>query len=184
MIADSSVWRFLVCVTLLQGAHAAYYGFASLYWKEAGYSDSVIGNLWSLGVVAEVIVFTISHRLFRRWSARNLLLLSAIIGVIRWSLMGAFTALPVLIVVQILHAGTFTVCHLAAMRFISARKDDEIIPLQAAYSALAMGGGLAIVTVIVGFIYERVPDQHSLVFYFMALLALPAIFVRPKIVAQ
>lgn len=184
LIADSSVWRFLVCVTLFQGAHAAYYGFASLYWKEAGYSDSVIGNLWSLGVVAEVIVFTMSHRLFRRWSARNLLLLSAIIGVIRWSLMGAFTALPVLIVVQILHAGTFTVCHLAAMRFISARKEDEIIPLQAVYSALAMGGGLAIVTVIVGFMYERVPDQHSLVFYFMALLALPAIFIRPKIVAQ
>ena len=184
LIADKNVVRFLICVSLLQGAHAAYYGFASLFWKEAGYSDLVIGNLWSLGVVAEVIVFTLSHRLFRRWSARNLLLLSAICGIIRWGLMGAFTALPILIVVQILHSGTFTVCHLAAMRFISARKESEIIPLQAVYSALAMGGGLAILTIVVGFIYERVPTHHGVVFYLMALLAVPALFIRPKVMAQ
>lgn len=184
LIADKNVVRFLICVTLLQGAHAAYYGFASLFWKEAGYSDLVIGNLWSLGVVAEVIVFMLSHRLFRRWSARNLLLLSAFCGIIRWGLMGAFTALPVLIVVQILHSGTFTICHLAAMRFISARKENEIIPLQGVYSALATGGGLAVLTIIVGYIYERVPAHHDVVFYLMALLAIPAVFIRPKVVAQ
>ncbi|MEQ5738196.1 3-phenylpropionate MFS transporter [Providencia rettgeri] len=184
LIADKNVVRFLICVTLLQGAHAAYYGFASLFWKEAGYSDLVIGNLWSLGVVAEVIVFMLSHRLFRRWSARNLLLLSAFCGIIRWGLMGAFTALPVLIVVQILHSGTFTICHLAAMRFISARKENEIIPLQGVYSALATGGGLAVLTIIVGYIYERVPAHHGVVFYLMALLAVPAVFIRPKVVAQ
>ncbi|BBG59409.1 Probable 3-phenylpropionic acid transporter [Providencia rustigianii] len=184
LIADKNVVKFLVCVSLLQGAHAAYYGFASLYWKEAGYSDLVIGNLWSLGVVAEVIVFMLSHRLFRRWSARNLLLLSAACGIIRWSMMGAFTSLPVLVMVQILHSGTFTVCHLAAMRFISARKENEIIPLQGAYSALAMGGGLAIITIMVGYIYERVPQQHGVVFFLMAILAVPALFIRPKVEAK
>ncbi|MCW2255342.1 PPP family 3-phenylpropionic acid transporter [Providencia alcalifaciens] len=180
LIADKNIVRFLVCATLLQGAHAAYYGFASLYWKEAGYSDSLIGNLWSLGVVAEVIVFMLSNKLFRRWSPRNLLLLSAVCGIIRWSLMGAFTSLPVLIIVQILHSGTFTVCHLAAMRFISSRNENEIIPLQGIYSALATGGGLAIMTIIVGAIYERVPGQHGVVFYLMALLAIPALFIRPR----
>lgn len=29
-------WRFLACVCLLQGAHAAYYGFSAIYWQEAG----------------------------------------------------------------------------------------------------------------------------------------------------
>lgn len=182
LIADKNVMRFLICVTLLQGAHAAYYGFASLFWKEAGYTDSIIGYLWSLGVVAEVIV--LSNKLFRRWSARNLLLLSAVSGIIRWSLMGTFTSLPVLVVVQILHSGTFTVCHLAAMRFISARKENEIIPLQGVYSALAMGGGLAIMTIVVGSLYERLPDHHGFVFYLMALLAIPALFIRPQVVVQ
>lgn len=27
-------WRFLACVCLLQGAHAAYYGFSAIYWQQ------------------------------------------------------------------------------------------------------------------------------------------------------
>ncbi|XNM60287.1 hypothetical protein ACLK1T_20665 [Escherichia coli] len=53
-----------------------------------------------------------------------------------------------LIVVQILHCGTFTVCHLAAMRYIAARQGREVIRLQAVYSAVAMGGSIAIMTVL------------------------------------
>lgn len=55
-------WRFLACVCLLQGAHAAYYGFSAIYWQQAGYSASAVGYLWSLGVVAEVVIFALSKR--------------------------------------------------------------------------------------------------------------------------
>ena len=120
-------WRFLACVCLLQGAHAAYYGFSAIYWQAAGYSASAVGYLWSLGVVAEVIIFALSNKLFRRCSARDMLLISAICGVVRWGIMGATTALPWLIVVQILHCGTFTVCHLAAMRYIAARQGSGLL---------------------------------------------------------
>ena len=88
----------------------------------AGYSASAVGYLWSLGVVAEVIIFALSKKLFRRFGARDLLLLSAVCGVVRWGIMGWTTELPWLIVAQILHCGTFTVCHLAAMRYIAARE--------------------------------------------------------------
>lgn len=142
LLSDSQVWRFLLGVTLLQGAHAGYYSFSSIYWKDAGYSASTIGYLWSLGVVAEILVFAFSNVLFRRWTARGLLLLSAITGIIRWSLMASTTELPWLILIQILHCGSFTVCHLAAMRFIAARRGADVIRLQSVYSALAMGGGL------------------------------------------
>ncbi|WP_269935396.1 3-phenylpropionate MFS transporter [Serratia liquefaciens] len=180
MLKEGSVWRFLLCVTLLQGAHAGYYSFGSIYWQEAGYSASTIGYLWSLGVVAEVIIFASSNFLFRRWNARNLLLLSACCGVLRWSLMASSTELGWLLVIQILHCGTFTVCHLAAMRFIAARKGPEVIRLQAVYSALAMGGGIAIMTVIAGFLFEYLQGG---VFWVMAAVALPALFIRPPAVA-
>ena len=173
-------WRFLACVSLLQGAHAAYYGFSAIYWQSAGYSASAVGYLWSLGVVAEVIIFALSHKLFRRFSARDLLLLSAVCGVARWGLMGWSTELPWLIVVQILHCGTFTVCHLAAMRYIAARQGSEVIRLQAVYSAVAMGGSIAIMTVFAGYLYQNL---GSGVFWVMALVALPAIVLRPKVVA-
>lgn len=180
MLKEGPVWRFLLCVTLLQGAHAGYYSFGSIYWQEAGYSASTIGYLWSLGVVAEVIIFASSNFLFRRWNARNLLLLSACCGIVRWGLMASSTELGWLLVIQILHCGTFTVCHLAAMRFIAARKGPEVIRLQAAYSALAMGGGIAIMTVIAGFLFEHLQGG---VFWVMAAVALPALFIRPPAVA-
>ncbi|CAI1882800.1 3-phenylpropionate MFS transporter [Serratia proteamaculans] len=180
MLKEGPVWRFLLCVTLLQGAHAGYYSFGSIYWQEAGYSASTIGYLWSLGVVAEVIIFASSNFLFRRWNARNLLLLSACCGILRWGLMASSTELGWLLVIQILHCGTFTVCHLAAMRFIAARKGPEVIRLQAVYSALAMGGGIAIMTVIAGFLFEYLQGG---VFWVMAAVVLPALFIRPPAVA-
>lgn len=174
-------WRFLACVCLLQGAHAAYYGFSAIYWQGAGYSASAVGYLWSLGVVAEVIIFALSKKLFRRFGARDLLLLSAVCGVLRWGIMGWTTELPWLIVAQILHCGTFTVCHLAAMRYIAARQGSEVIRLQAVYSAVAMGGSIAVMTVFAGFLYQHL--GHG-VFWVMALVALPAMVVRPKVAAQ
>ncbi|MEN4246928.1 3-phenylpropionate MFS transporter [Serratia marcescens] len=180
LLKEGPVWRFLLCVTLLQGAHAGYYSFGSIYWQEAGYSASTIGYLWSLGVVAEVIIFAGSNVLFRRWNARNLLLLSACCGVLRWSLMAYSTELGWLLLIQILHCGTFTVCHLAAMRFIAARQGQEVIQLQAVYSALAMGGGIAVMTVIVGFLFEH---WQGGVFWVMAAVAVPALFIRPPAVS-
>lgn len=180
LLKEGPVWRLLLCVTLLQGAHAGYYSFGSIYWQEAGYSASTIGYLWSLGVVAEVIIFASSNVLFRRWNARNLLLLSACCGVLRWSLMAYSTELGWLLLIQILHCGTFTVCHLAAMRFIAARQGQEVIRLQAVYSALAMGGGIAVMTVIAGFLFEH---WQGGVFWVMAAVAVPALFIRPPAVS-
>ncbi|MCW6556041.1 3-phenylpropionate MFS transporter [Yersinia ruckeri] len=180
LLSERPVWRFLLCVTLLQGAHAGYYSFSSIYWNEAGYSAATIGYLWALGVVAEILVFAFSHILFRRWTARSLLLLSAISGIVRWSLMASTTELHWLILIQVLHCGSFTVCHLAAMRFIASRRGADIIRLQSVYSALAMGGGIAVMTVISGFLFEHLQGG---VFWVMALVATPALFIRPQVVA-
>lgn len=177
LLRENSVWRFMLCVTLMQGAHAAYYGFSALWWQQSGYSASVVGYLWSLGVVAEIVIFALSNRLFRRWAARDLLLLSGVCALVRWMLLGATTDLPWLIVAQILHCGSFTVCHLAAMRFIAARRGPDVIRLQSVYSALAMGGGIAVMTMICGVLYSHLQGQ---LFWVMALVALPALFLRPR----
>ncbi|WP_033753964.1 3-phenylpropionate MFS transporter [Pantoea sp. NGS-ED-1003] len=179
LLRENSVWRFMLCVTLMQGAHAAYYGFSAIWWQQSGYSASVVGYLWSLGVVAEIVVFALSNRLFRRWRARDLLLLSGLCALARWTLLGATVELPWLIVGQILHCGSFTVCHLAAMRFIAARRGPDVIRLQSIYSALAMGGGIAVMTMICGVLFAHLQGH---LFWVMALVALPALFLRPRAV--
>ncbi len=67
------------------------------------------------------------------------------------------------------------------MRYISARKGSDVIRLQAVYSAVAMGGSIAIMTVFAGFLYQHL--GHG-VFWVMALVALPAVLLRPRVAAH
>ena len=62
----------------------------------------------------------------------------------------------------------------------AARQGSEVIRLQAVYSAVAMGGSIAVMTVFAGFLYQHL---HQGVFWVMALVALPALVLRPKAVA-
>lgn len=94
--------------------------------------------------------------------------------------MGWTTALPWLIVAQILHCGTFTVCHGRDALYRRAA-GSEVIRLQAVYSAVAMGGSIAIMTVFAGFLYQHLGNG---VFWVMALVALPAMALRPKVTAS
>ncbi|MOA54573.1 putative 3-phenylpropionic acid transporter [compost metagenome] len=66
------------------------------------------------------------------------------------------------------------------MRFIAARQGAEVIRLQAVYSALAMGGGIAVMTVVAGFLFEH---YQGGVFWVMVAVVVPALFIRPPAVA-
>ena len=56
-----------------------------------------------------------------------------------------------------------------------------MIRLQAVYSAVAMGGSIALMTIFAGFLFQHL---HQGLFWVMALVAVPALFLRPKIAAQ
>ena len=64
---------FLVCF-LLQAGHGTYYTFYSIYMEEVGYSKTLIGQFWAVGVIAEVLVFLVMHRLLQRFGARTVLI--------------------------------------------------------------------------------------------------------------
>nr|WP_260170357.1 MFS transporter [Roseococcus suduntuyensis] len=108
--------RVLLVSALIQASHAAYYGFSTLHWQAAGLSAGFIGVLWGVGVVAEVLLFLRGGRLVDLLGLRALVAIAASAGVLRWGLT-AVTADPIaLLLLQTLHAATFGVMHLAAMR--------------------------------------------------------------------
>jgi PPP family 3-phenylpropionic acid transporter len=115
-LAEPAFRRVLPLAALIQGSHAVYYGFSTLHWQAAGLSTGVIGLLWALGVLAEIVLFLWGRPLVERLGVRGLALLAAGAGVLRWVVTG-FTVEPaVLVVVQLLHGLTFGAMHLAAMR--------------------------------------------------------------------
>jgi PPP family 3-phenylpropionic acid transporter len=106
------VWSFFTSTFLMVAAHASLYVYYSLYLSQIGYSKTVIGLMWSLGVIAEIIFFFYQEPLFKRFGVKNLMFVSLAIGVIRF-LMIAFGAqsLVLLLIAQVLHAATFGVHH-------------------------------------------------------------------------
>jgi PPP family 3-phenylpropionic acid transporter len=62
-------WRFLAAFRC-RGARCLLW-FQRDLLAGSGYSASTVGYLWSLGVVAEVVIFALSKKLFRRFSARD-----------------------------------------------------------------------------------------------------------------
>lgn len=165
------VGRFLLITSLLQGSHAFYYGFSALYWQQQGYPTSVIGYLWGLAVLAEILVFAADRRWLGRFGARPLLLAGFACALVRWGILGASTAPGWLILAQILHAGSFCLSHLGAVRYISRELDGEaVFGAQALYAAIPTGLALALLLVVSGQFY---PGLGGHTFWLMALAVVP-----------
>jgi MFS transporter, PPP family, 3-phenylpropionic acid transporter len=137
------VLAFLAACFLMQAGHGVYYAFYSIHLKSAGYSSPQVGALWILGVVAEVLVFTVMHRLLLRLGARRVLLWSLGLAALRWLLIGACVgSLPVLILAQTLHAGSFGAFHASAIHLVHHYFPGRIQGRgQALYNSLSFGAG-------------------------------------------
>jgi len=128
------VLAFFASTALMVSAHSSLYTFYSLYLERAGYSKTVIGAMWSLGVVAEVMLFYFQAPLLKRWGAQRLLMLAFAAAVLRFAMIGAGAHwLALLALAQLLHAATFALHHsssvLAMQRWFAG-------PLQARGQAL------------------------------------------------
>ena len=109
---------FLLASSLLQGSHAFYYGYGGLHWGRLGYSGTLIGILWPLGVFVEIALFSQSLRVSRLIGPMRLLLLGALGCFVRWTILAFDPPLPWVVFAQLLHGATFALSHLGAMYFI------------------------------------------------------------------
>jgi PPP family 3-phenylpropionic acid transporter len=155
------VLSLLAVCFLVQASHGAYYSFFSLYLEGFGYSTTVIGQLWALGVLSEIGVFLLMPVLMPRFGARNLLLLAVVLTTLRW-LLTAFYAdnLIVITLSQTLHAASFGLYH-AVMIFIihSLFTGTHQGRGQALYSSLSFGAGGAAGSLVSGYLWSGLGPQ-------------------------
>ncbi len=150
----------LVCF-LIQASHGPYYTFYSLYLADHGYGESAIGQLWALGVLAEIGVFLRMHHWLPRFGAHRLLLAATALTALRWLLLALFVDRPVIMIfVQTLHAASFGVYHAVAIylvhRLFVGRHQGRG---QALYSSLSFGAGGAAGSLLAGYLWEGVGAQ-------------------------
>jgi PPP family 3-phenylpropionic acid transporter len=118
VLLNPDVRWFLLSGFFMQFAHAALYVFYSLYLSELGYDKLQIGLFWALGVFAEVIFFYYQSKVLSRVDPEVVLQASFGIGVVRFALMAFLPMTSVLIIAQVMHAGTFAAHHSAATKLL------------------------------------------------------------------
>lgn len=116
LLRQRSVQAFFVSTFMMVAAHASLYVYYSLHLSDIGYSKTVIGLMWSLGVLVEIVFFFYQAPLFRRFGVRPLMLFSLVTAVVRFLMIGfGAQSLTVLVLAQVLHAATFGVHHSASV---------------------------------------------------------------------
>ncbi len=145
----------LVCF-LMQTSHGPYYAFYTIYMEEHGYSRSWIGQLWALGVIAEIAVFLVMHKWVPRFGLRNLLLGALLLAAMRWLVIGSFPDHVVLMsAAQVLHAASFGVYHAVAINLIHLYFHGRNQGMgQGLYSSLSFGAGGAIGSLYSGYLWQ------------------------------
>ena len=156
VLARPEVLALLAACFCMTVAHGAMYAFYSLYLEAEGYPKAVIGALWTLGVLAEIVVFVLLPRLMRRFSLRALLLASFACAAVRFLAIGwGVESLALLALAQLLHAATFGAYHAASVAAVHRLFPGALAARgQALYSSVAFGFGGAVGILLAGWTWE------------------------------
>jgi PPP family 3-phenylpropionic acid transporter len=164
VLFNPDVRWFLLSGFFMIFAHAALYVFYSLYLADLGYDKLQIGLFWALGVAAEVIFFYFQSKILSRLDAEVVLQIAFGIGVFRFILIAFFPVTWVLIVAQLMHAGTFAAHHSAATKLLQRWFTG---PLQARGQALmatvsyGLGGTLG--GLVAGWLWDATQPRNVFV---------------------
>jgi PPP family 3-phenylpropionic acid transporter len=163
VLARPEVGALLLATFLVQASHGPYYAFYSIYLEDHGYRANVIGELWAAGVVAEIGLFLVMHRLQPRFGSRRLLLAALALTSLRWVMVAAFVDhLVLLLVAQLLHAASFGIVHAVSIHLIhkhfTGRHQGRG---QALYSSLSFGAGGAAGSLLSGYAWTGLGSQYA-----------------------
>jgi PPP family 3-phenylpropionic acid transporter len=137
------VLSLFAAAMLMAAAHGPYYTFFTIHLVQTGYSKSLAGWLWALGVVCEIGIFLVMPRVFRSVRPEIVLLATLLTAAVRFLLIGWQAGnLPVLLLAQLMHALTFGAYHASALALVHRHFTGKNQARgQALYNSLAFGIG-------------------------------------------
>jgi PPP family 3-phenylpropionic acid transporter len=154
---------FFASAFCMMFAHSALYVFYSLHLEGLGYSKVVIGAMWTIGVVAEIVFFFFQGRLFDRFALRTILVATFVLAAVRFGVTGYLANLWWLMaLVQLLHAATFAAHHSASLKrlqhwFGGAAQGRG----QALYTSLSYGVGGTLGGLAMGWTWKELGPEHA-----------------------
>lgn len=161
LLKQRQVMLFFASTFLMIAAHSALYVFYSLYLAQIGYSKTVIGLMWSLGVLAEIVFFFFQSTLFRWFGVPRLMIASFLIAALRFLMIGyGAHSLLLLLLAQLLHAATFGIHHSASVATLQRWFSGPLQARgQALYTSISYGLGGTFGGLILTLCWDRLGAQ-------------------------
>lgn len=152
----AAAWTLFGAAFCMTVAHGALYAFLTLHLQALGYSGAMIGLLWTLGVLGEIVVFLFLPALFRRFALSTLLVASFACAVVRFLAIGWGAGdLWLLAAAQLLHAATFGAFHAAAVAAVHRIFPEHAQGFgQTLHSSLAHGAGATAGALLAGWTWS------------------------------
>jgi PPP family 3-phenylpropionic acid transporter len=166
LLRDKGFLAIILSSALIQASHSAYYVFASIVWQQAGYAGLTIAGLWTLGVLAEIVLFALSRRF--SLPPAILVVIAAVSAVVRWIVTAQDPPIAILAAVQLMHGLTFGLTQVGTMGLMVRRVPTHIMARGQGYLAACSGIVTSITSVLSGVIFARYGQG---VYYVMALMA-------------
>ncbi|WP_038944309.1 MFS transporter, partial [Bradyrhizobium japonicum] len=166
LLRDGGFWAVIASAALIQGSHVAYYTFSAINWQLHGFGGLTIAGLWTLGVIAEIVVFALSPRFSLHPS--TLIAIGGVSAVVRWIVTAQEPPLALLVIVQLGHGLTFGMTIVGTMNLLVQRVPSHQIARGQGYYAACNGLLGAATSIASGAIYARIGDS---LYYVMAAMA-------------
>ena len=141
---------------LIGTAHGLLMGFYSIHLDEHAVPKPAMGWLWSLGVLAEIVLFWFMSHLSGRFRLRQLYLFAMAVAVVRYLMIGwGADWMVVLVAAQLMHAFSFAAHHAVSIayvhRYFGATHQTQG---QALYIVFTFGIGGSLGTLLTGWLWN------------------------------
>jgi PPP family 3-phenylpropionic acid transporter len=173
LLRDPGFMTAALSAGLIQSAHAFYYGFSTLAWKQQGIATGLTGVLWATGVAAEIAFLWFLEPWRRRVGPRNLLMLGGVAAVVRWSALAFSPPLWALFPLQTLHALSYAATFLASLLLVEQLSTPRNASAAQALNSALSGGVLSgVATIFSGWLFDRTGAHGYLLMAAMSLAGL------------
>jgi PPP family 3-phenylpropionic acid transporter len=170
LLQDPVFMTAVLSAGLIQSAHAFYYSFSALTWKQQGIPESLTGVLWAVGVAVEIGFLWFMEPWRRRFGPRRMLALGGAAAVLRWTILAFSPPLWMLFPLQALHALSYAATFLASLQLVQALSTPRNASAgQAINSALSAGLLSGAATMASGWLFDQHGAQGYLLMSAMAL---------------
>ncbi len=171
MLKRPEVAAFFTIEFILLFSHAPFYSFYSNFLKSLNFSTTEIGFLWAMGVVSEIVMFAYATTFFKYFSWRSLVAVCLILTSIRWLLVAIFSHYFIgQLFAQCLHAFSFGLFHLIAMRLIFQNFSIGQQGRGQAFYSTMWGLGVAFGSILAGHYWKILTGEY--IFMIAALVVL------------